>query len=222
MTRQEFEAAQRQMMLRSVLIAGLSGLMLVIVIAGIVTGNGPVAVIGLFWFVLIALVFGFAPGSAWRRNPVVQSGQRHSFDDNGADLSFGGRATRVDWGYFTQMVKGPAAYQLLRGKKFGLVVPRRAFLSGDDEQAFAELVRRHLPDRRHRPHGANLQPERPYGQPPDQPALSSRPPYGAYRSPRPVQRKVRADTKSPMAHQTTSTSAISPWSQTCPGSSRAK
>jgi hypothetical protein len=49
------------------------------------------------------------------------------------------------------MVKGPAAYQLLRGKKFGLVVPRRAFRSGDDEQAFVELVRRHLPDRRDRP-----------------------------------------------------------------------
>jgi hypothetical protein len=151
LTRQEFAAAQRQMMLRSLLIAGLSGLMLVIVIAGLVTGSTSVAVIGLFWFVLIALVFVFAPGAAWRRNPVVQGGQRHSFDDNGLDLSFGGRATRVEWSYFTQMVKGPAAYQLLRGKKFGLVVPRRAFLSGDDEQAFAELVRRHLPDRRDRP-----------------------------------------------------------------------
>jgi hypothetical protein len=81
----------------------------------------------------------------------VQGAQRHSFDDNGLDLSFGGRPTRVEWSYFTQMVKGPAAYQLLRGKKFGLVVPRRAFRSGDDEQAFAELVRRHLPDRRDRP-----------------------------------------------------------------------
>jgi hypothetical protein len=151
LTRQEFEAAQRQMMLRSLLIAGLSGLMLVIVIAGLVTANTSVAVIGLFWFVLIGLVFAFAPGSAWRRNPVVRGAQRHSFDDNGLDLSFGGRATRVDWGYFTQMVKGPSAYQLLRGKKFGLVVPRRAFVSGDDEKAFAELVRRHLPDRRERP-----------------------------------------------------------------------
>jgi hypothetical protein len=151
LTRQEFEAAQRQMMLRSVLIAGLSGLMVVIVIAGMVTGNGPVAIIGAFWFVLIALVFSFAPGSAWRRNPVVQSGQRHTFDENGADLSFGVRATRVDWGYFTQFVKGPKVYQLLRGKKFGLVVPRRAFRSGDDEQAFVALVGRHLAAGRHRP-----------------------------------------------------------------------
>jgi hypothetical protein len=151
LTRQEFAAAQRQMMLRSLLIASLSGLMLVIVIAGLVTGSTSVAVIGFFWFVLIALVFVFAPGSAWRRNPVVQGAQRHSFDDNGLDLSFGGRPTRVEWSYFTQMVKGPAAYQLLRGKKFGLVVPRRAFRSGDDEQAFVELVRRHLPDRRDRP-----------------------------------------------------------------------
>ena len=151
LTRQEFAVAQRQMMLRSVLIAGLSGLMLVIVVAGLVTGKASVAVVGLFWFVLIALVFVFAPGSAWRRNPVVQGAQRHSFDDNGLDLSFSGRATRVDWGYFTQMVKGPAAYQLLRGKKFGLVVPRRAFLSPADEHAFAELVRRHVPDRRGRP-----------------------------------------------------------------------
>ncbi len=71
------------MMLRSLLIAGLSGLMLVIVIAGLVTGNTSVAVIGFFWFVLIALVFVFAPGSAWRRNPVVQGAQRHSFDDDG-------------------------------------------------------------------------------------------------------------------------------------------
>jgi hypothetical protein len=151
LTRQEFQAAQRQMMLRSVLIAGLSGLMLAIVIAGIVTGNGPVAVIGLFWFVFIALMFGFAPGSAWRRNPVVQSVQRHTFDQDGADLSFGGRATRVDWGYFTQFVKGPLVYQLLRGKKFGLVVPRRAFRSRDDEHTFVELVGRHLAARRGRP-----------------------------------------------------------------------
>ncbi len=148
LTRQEFAAAQRQMMLRSLLIGALSGLMLLIAIAGVVTGTASVAVIGLFWFVLIALVFAFAPGSAWRRNPVVQGAQRHSFDDNGVDLSFSGRATRVEWSYFTEMIKGPRAYQLLRGKKFGLVVPRRALLSGDDEQAFAELVRRHLPGRR--------------------------------------------------------------------------
>jgi hypothetical protein len=148
LTRQEFQAAQRQMMRRSRLIAGLSGLMVAIVIAGLVTGNASVAVIGLLWFVLIALVFVFAPGSAWRRNPVVQGVQRHTFDDDGADLSFAGRSTRVDWDYFTQMVKGPAAYQLLRGTKFGLVVPRRAFKSGPDEQAFLELARRYLPARR--------------------------------------------------------------------------
>jgi hypothetical protein len=153
LTRQEFEAAQRQMMLRSVLIAGLSGLMLAIVIAGIATGNGPVAVIGLFWFVLIALVFGFAPGSTWRHNPVVQSVQRHTFDEDGADLSFGGPAKRVDWAYFTQFVKGPKVYQLLRGKKSGLVVPRRAFRSRDDEHAFVDLVGRHLAARPGRPAG---------------------------------------------------------------------
>jgi hypothetical protein len=135
------------MMLRSLLIAGLSALMVAVVIAGIVTANGSALVIGLFWFVLMALVFGFAPGSAWRRNPVVQGVQRHTFDDKGADLSFAGRATRVDWGYFTQLVNGPRIYQLLRGKKFGLVVPRRAFRSRDDEQAFKELLGRHLPAR---------------------------------------------------------------------------
>lgn len=148
LTRQEFQAAQRQMMVRSLLIAGLSGLMVAIVIAGILTANGSALVIGLFWFVLMVFVFGFAPGSAWRRNPVVQGVQRHTFDDNGAELSFAGRATRVDWGYFTQLVKGRRMYQLLRGRKFGLVVPRRAFRSRDDEQAFEELLRRHLPARR--------------------------------------------------------------------------
>ncbi len=147
LTRPEFEAAQRQMMMRSLLIGGLTGLMMVIVIAGLVTGNASAAVIGLFWFVLIGLVFAFAPGSSWRRNPVVRGAQRHSFDDGGADLSFAGRTTRVDWGYFTRMVRGAAAYQLLRGKNSGLVVPRRAFKSGDDEQIFLELVRRHLPAR---------------------------------------------------------------------------
>ena len=148
LTRQEFQLAQRQMMLRSLLIAGLSGLMVAIVIAGIVTGNGSAVVIGIFWFVLIGLVFSFAPGSAWRRNPVVQGVQRHTFGEFGSDLSFSGRVTRVEWEYFTQLVKGPGAYQLLRGKKFGLVVPRRAFRSGHDDQAFIELVGRHLPPRR--------------------------------------------------------------------------
>ncbi len=148
LTRSEFEAAQRQMMVRSLLIGGLSGLMAVIVIAGLVTGNAAVAVIGLSWFVLIAVVFAFAPGAAWRRNPVVQGAQQHRFDDGGSDLSFAGRTTRVDWGYFTEVVKGRAAYQLLRGKKSGLVVPRRAFKSGRDEQIFLELVSRNLPGRR--------------------------------------------------------------------------
>jgi hypothetical protein len=136
------------MMLRSLLVAGLSGLMVAVVIAGIATGNGSAVAIGLFWFVLIALVFGFAPAAAWRRNPVVQGVQRHTFDDMGSDLSFSGRTTRVGWEYFTQLVKGPGVYQLLRGKKFGLVVPRRAFRSREDEQAFLELVDRHLAPRR--------------------------------------------------------------------------
>ncbi len=151
LTRQEFELAQRQMMLRSLLIAGLSSLMVAIIIAGIVTGNGSPVVIGLFWFVLIAVLFLFAPGSAWRRNPVVQGVQRHTFDENGSDLSFSGRTTRVGWDYFSQFVKGRKAYQLLRGKKFGLVVPRRAFQSRDDEKAFVDLVARNLPARRARP-----------------------------------------------------------------------
>jgi hypothetical protein len=147
LTRQEFALAQRQMMLRSILVAGLSALMAAIIIAGILTGNGSSVVIGLFWFVLIAVVFAFAPGSAWRRNPAAQGVQRHTFDANGLDLSFSGRTTRVGWDYFSQFLKGHKAYQLLRGKKFGLIVPRRAFQSQDDEKAFVGLVAGHLPAR---------------------------------------------------------------------------
>jgi hypothetical protein len=144
----EFESAQRQMMLRSTLMAGLSGLMLALVVAGAVTGRGSAVVIGVLWFVLVGVVFAVAPGAAWRRSQLVQGDQRHAFDELGADLSFSGRATRVGWDYFTRSVKGPRVYQLLHGKGSGLVIPRRAFGSRHDDQAFVELVQRHVPTRR--------------------------------------------------------------------------
>ena len=78
----------------------------------------------------------------------MQAEQRHAFAKDGIDLSFAGRPTRVDWGYFTQFVTGKNVYQLLRGKKFGLVVPRRAFRSPADEDAFTEMVRLCLPAQR--------------------------------------------------------------------------
>ena len=151
LTQAEFQFAQRQMMARSLLVAGLSGLMVALIVAGAATGRWSAVVIGIFWFVLIACMFVFAPGSAWRRNPAVRAEQQHAFEKGGINLSFGGRRTEVDWAYFTQFVVGKSVYQLLRGKKFGLVVPRRAFRSPADEKAFTEMVHLNVPARRGRP-----------------------------------------------------------------------
>jgi hypothetical protein len=144
LTRAEFEGAQRQMMLRSLVIAGASGVMLAVIIAGIVTGSGYAIGVGILWFLLIGAFFLRGPRSAWGHNPVVQGVQRHTFDEGGSTLSFSGRESRVDWAYYSRALQGPAGYQLLRGRRFGLVVPRRAFGSERDELVFIELVRRHV------------------------------------------------------------------------------
>lgn len=144
LTRAEFERAQRQMMLRSLIIAGASGVMLAIIIAGMVTGSGYAIAVGVLWFLLIGGFFLRGPRSAWRHNPVVQGVQRHTFDESGTTLNFSGRESRVDWAYYSRAVQGPAGYQLLRGRRFGLVVPQRAFGSERDELVFLDLVRRHL------------------------------------------------------------------------------
>ncbi len=148
LTLEEFTVAQRQIMMRSVLVAVASGIMLAIMVAGIITGSGYAIAIGVLWFVLIAGVFYRGPRSAWRRNPVVQSVQQHTFDNQGATLCFLGRKSEVGWDYFTRAQRGRELYQLLHGRRFGLVVPRRAFSSVHDEEIFQGLLKRHVPVRR--------------------------------------------------------------------------
>ncbi|MGC8626882.1 MAG: YcxB family protein [Acidimicrobiales bacterium] len=150
LTRAEFASAQRQMMARSALVALASGIMAVIVVIGVVTASGYAVGIGAAWFVLIGAMFYQGPNAAWRRNPVVQGPQQHSFDEQGATLTFMGRRSEVGWDYFTKAVRGPGIYQLLRGRQFGLVVPSRAFATGRDEEAFKDLLERHVGARRRR------------------------------------------------------------------------
>jgi hypothetical protein len=138
------------MMLRSVLIALASGIMAVIVVIGVVTASGYAVGIGAAWFVLICAMFYQGPNAAWRRNPAVQGAQEHTFDEQGATLTFMGRRSEVGWDYFTRAIRGPGIYQLLRGRQFGLVVPRRAFATERDEEAFRDLVDRHVVARRWR------------------------------------------------------------------------
>jgi hypothetical protein len=148
LTLEEFTSAQRQIMMRSVLIAIASGIMLAIVVGGVITASGYAIAVGVIWFVLIAAMFYRGPRAAWRRNPAVQSVQHHTFDDQGATLSFLGRKSEVGWDYFTRAQRGAEVYQLLHGRRFGLVVPRRAFTSVHDEEVFQGLLKRHILVRR--------------------------------------------------------------------------
>lgn len=151
LTEGEFVSAQRQMMARSLLVAVASGVMLAIVIAGIATLSGYAIGIGVAWFILVAAMFYQGPKMAWRRNPAVQTSQRHTFSEEGATLTFLGRQNEVDWKYFTRVVRSSHLYQLLRGRQFGLVVPRRAFATPADEQFFMDLLQRHVRGRARSP-----------------------------------------------------------------------
>jgi hypothetical protein len=144
LTKPEFTSAQRQVMLRNRVVIGVSVVMALLAIVGIISGAGSAIVFGIMWFVLFAVVLAYMPRTEWAHNPVVHRPQRHTFDEQGATLRFDRGETDVEWDYFSQALRGRALYQLVQGRRYGLVVPARAFRTRADEELFVDLVSRHV------------------------------------------------------------------------------
>lgn len=85
------------------------------------------------------------PGRDYRREAALRSEQRLCFSDREITQSALHGESRVQWAFFQRAIETPEVYLLRYRRRFGVILPKRAFATSSDEARFRDLVREHLP-----------------------------------------------------------------------------
>ena len=109
-----------------------------------VTGTAVLA-IGLVLALLLLSSLYLRPGREYRRDASLHGEQSLCFSDLEITLSAVHGASRVQWAFFLRAIETRDLYLLRYRRRFGMIVPKRAFANPGDEARFRELVREHLP-----------------------------------------------------------------------------
>jgi hypothetical protein len=100
---------------------------------------------GLFGLMLTGYVTLIVPKQWYRRDPRLQSEYRLVFRDDGIEFKTDQIDSRLEWSLYQRMIENTRFYVLIYGRNMISVIPKRAFSSPEQEDAFRELVKRHLP-----------------------------------------------------------------------------
>ena len=80
------------------------------------------------------------PGLRWRQSQKLAGEQQHTFSEERITVRAAGQQGDLPWDFYARVVETPRVYVLMRNRKQGNFVPRRAFASPDDEERFRTLV----------------------------------------------------------------------------------
>jgi|GEM_PF-2278033 len=132
---------------------GLVGIMLAAGIANLVAA-GELTLMG-FSLALFPLVLAgylwlglpLALGRRVRREPLLRSATTYHLRDTHLEMRDGTGESRVEWSVFHHVLELKAHYLLMLAlnRRSFIIVPRRAFVSAEQEALFREIVARHLP-----------------------------------------------------------------------------
>ena len=104
-----------------------------------------VLAVGLVLALLLLSSLYLRPNREYRRDAAVRGEQGLCFSDLDITLSAVHGESRVQWGFFLRAIETRDLYLLRYRRRFGMIVPKRAFANPGDEARFRELVRGHLP-----------------------------------------------------------------------------
>jgi hypothetical protein len=143
LTKPELTRTVREQLVRSANFVLLCVLALAGLVFGVVIGD-TWAIAAFVACVGIALVLAVAmPEIGWRRYSGLADGETvYSFTDDGVDMATASIRSTVGWDAITGATGARDVYVLNISGNRRVIVPRRAFASPGDEQAFRELVER--------------------------------------------------------------------------------
>lgn len=107
----------------------------------------PVAIaIGVVYTIGIgAYIWRLVPASLWRQLPQLHSEQVVVVSEEGVKTDQANSSTHTDWSHWSKLVERSDIYVITRaGSPARIAIPKRAFASSADEDAFRQIAARHL------------------------------------------------------------------------------
>src|SRR5262245_158810 len=107
---------------------------------------GTVLLTSLFLGTLYYNALVLAPRRYFRGDPKVRDGYALSFSEEGVAFKTQHVDSKLAWSLYTKVIEGSDMYLLVYGKDVRMMtaVPKRVFVSSAQEQAFRELLSRHI------------------------------------------------------------------------------
>jgi hypothetical protein len=113
---------------------------------GVAAANLVAIAIGVIYTVGIsAYIWKLVPANLWRQLPQLHAEQRVAVSEDGVTTGKGRSSTHTDWDHWSKVVERSDIYMITRaGSPARISIPRRAFASPEEEDAFRQLTARHL------------------------------------------------------------------------------
>jgi hypothetical protein len=154
LTQREFAAAVRGRMLRDRRRWVWSAVLLAVCLVGVVALDPShwvlltVDVVVVYALLTFCLGFVSDPIRWWRSRAHLRYEQTMTVADAGVHFQLLDASTQTPWHLWSRLETLPSAYILVHRTGW-FPIPKRAFVSRDDEVAFVDLARRHIrvPDR---------------------------------------------------------------------------
>jgi hypothetical protein len=85
------------------------------------------------------------PRQAFRRDPKFRDEYQLQFSDDGIQFRTPQIDALIQWDLYTKVIENERFYLLVYGRHMLSVIPKRAFQSAQQQEAFDQLLRRKLP-----------------------------------------------------------------------------
>ena len=78
------------------------------------------------------------------RNPKLAERYHLTFSDSGIDFRTTSLESKIAWTHYTRLLENQALILLLYGTRMYTVIPKRAFIDGEQHDRFMALARKHV------------------------------------------------------------------------------
>ena len=145
LTRREYAAGTRAASDRVIRVGAVAGAGLLAV--GVAAGLELVAAAG--GLIVVGAVVAWAvPWWRWLGEPLLAEEERWVIDDHGCSIERAGSQSSNSWAFYREVVDAGPVYALLTVRAGVDIVPKRAFESEGDLEAFLALADAHVAVRR--------------------------------------------------------------------------
>jgi hypothetical protein len=97
------------------------------------------------WLMLWLLQLFVVPRQAFRREPKFRDEYLLQFSDDGIQFVTPQIDALIQWSLYTRVIESERFYLLVYGRNMMSVIPKRAFASVEQQNAFGAMLRRRLP-----------------------------------------------------------------------------